>query len=270
MWAGDPTAAQPGPVGPFHPLPPGVTPTPPRRRRRWPIVLLVAVLVIGGGAIIWRGWTDYQAERRLQEWPEVTATFDHRSARLDYIVQDIGQPRVSAKVDVDLERGDIRVESQDFSWRGDREHWYVYDGIDWVRYVNDDEDLAFLADMDRFAGGMTIDDVLPEAVRTHVRIVDVVESNVGGTAVRHFTVMIDEWRVADDAAASQAMNAWWGETTELPQRYSNLELWIADDGEVLRMRSDSDVDDLFFSVRVANTSDQPFDAELPLEFVDGD
>lgn len=233
-------------------------------------MVLAAVLVVAAIAIVALGWAAYQEERRLQEWPEVTATFDHRSARLDYTVQDDGQPRVSAQVEVDLETGDIRVESQDFSWRGDRDHWYAFDGIDWVRYANNDDDLAFLADMDRFASGMTIDDVLPPPVRTHVRIVEVLETNVGGRAVRHFTVMIDEWRVADDEVASRAMNAWWGAATEAPQRYSNLELWVADDGEVLRMRSDSDVDDLFFSVRIANFSDRPFDADLPRDFVDGE
>ena len=230
------------------------------------IALAIGVIVVGGLA--------YVQHQQRRSFPEVTATPAYRSASYEFVSIDATNTRVEGTVQMDLVTSEILVEYSDGTpWRGDDSHWYQHDGEGWLQIPNGPEDDEELDGHRRVLAGMTIDQLVPPETRRHTQVRSVRSTTLDtGVDVRHFTMVVNERAVQRDPVARRAMAEWWGELDELDPRTptSNLEVWVSDDGLVHQFRSDSDIDDQYVMVVVTETSEAPFDAQLPTDFDPGE
>lgn len=243
---------------------------------RWQRALRVLILLVVVGALAAGGYGLWSvAERRSAELtlPIVTSTPNFRSATIT--VQDSTTAESDNNFVATVDTVDLTVDTKLNDGTGlellsDQTQVFILESGQWTRGPIPEGYLEEMRVLFEIARGLTVDDVFPAVLRSHVRVVGVEDVQLGLRSMRRFDTVVDEPAIRSGRQEEiDAFEEFWGEREpgEGVSTLFNASLWVDDDGVVHKVQSVSDIDQARLEMDL-NYSDAPFVPVFPTVFTD--
>lgn len=245
-------------------------------RPRWQLPLSVLILLAVVGAFAAGGYALWSvAERRSEELtlPVVTSAPNFRSATVTVLVSGTVQSDDNFVTTVDTVDLTVATKLNDGTGSellSDQTQVFLLESGQWTRIAIPAGYLEEMGTVFEIARGLTVDDVFPAVLRSHVRVVDVEDVQLGQRSMRRFDMVVDEPAIRSGRQEEiDAFDEFWGERDpgQAAATLVNVSLWVDDDGVVHKVQSVSDIDQARFDMDL-DYSDVPFVPVFPTVFTD--